>query len=129
MNPALDIANYLESQGIGTVGTNIFVGPVRPASQYVPINSIFVLGTGGYPPQRVLQTSTELKRPSVQVRVRWSSYEDGQAKAEAVYDTLESAGISGYLDVVADQSSPIPLGLDENNNYEWSLNFTLTYQT
>jgi len=112
MNPALDVANYLENQYakeeqtvacdlVGyeqfRVGTNIFVGPPRPASQYVPKNSIFVLGTGGYPPQRVLQTSTELKRPSVQVRVRWSSYEAGLAKAEAVYDTLESLKRKLYM--------------------------------
>jgi len=129
MDPAMDVANYLENQGIGTVSTDIFIGHIRPASQYVPVNSIFVQNTGGYPPQRFLQTVTELRRPSVQVLVRWSSYEAGQAKAEAIYDALESASISGYLDIVADQSAPIFLGLDENNNYGWSLNFTLTFQT
>jgi len=129
MNPALDVANYLENQGIGTVGTNVFVGAIKPVSQFVPVNSIFVLSTGGYPPQRVFQTTTELRRPSVQVRIRWNGYEAGLAKAEAVYNALESASIPGYLDVVADQSSPIFLGFDENNNYEWSLNFTLTCQT
>jgi len=128
MDPAMDVANYLENQGIGTVNTDIFIGHIRPASQHVPVNSIFVQNTGGRPPQRFLRTKTEIRYPSVQVLVRWSSYEAGQAKAEAIYDALESASISGYLDIVADQSAPLYLGLDENNNYGWSLNFTLTYQ-
>jgi len=127
MNPALDIANYLENQGIGTVGANIFVSPVRPVSQYVPVNSIFVLETGGYPPQRVHSNRSELRYPSIQIIVRWNDFANGYTKAQAIYDVLRAPHIPGYWDVLPDQSGSIYLGQDENSNYLWSLNFTAKY--
>ena len=130
-NPSLDVANYLSSAGIGlTLGANLFEGPIRPVSNSVPAQSVFVSApTGGFAPERTLGRTTELRRPVVQVRVRSPAWEDGQSLAQAVFETLENADIPGYLDVVMAQSQPMFIGEDENGNYHWSMDVELLYQT
>jgi len=128
-NPADDVKNQLNTKNVATSGTNLFVGPVRPVSQYVPANCLFVLAYGGAPGERFLSggAKTENRYPAVQVTVRWNDFPTGYAKARAVYDALDAETISGYWNVKGLQSEPLYIGQDENGNYRWTVNFELSY--
>ena len=84
-SPAEDIAQILEDGGIGTIGTDIFIGTV-PDTQDAPAAAIGVMDTGA------LFLSPKWKRDelTVQVLIRGPerAYTTGYAKAKAVMDTL-----------------------------------------
>ncbi len=128
-NPAQDVFDYLEAQEVAgeESDADIFIGPLRPVSSYVPVNSLFVLATGGPPAERFLSGGAKIENryPTVQVSVRWRTYAAGYEKARKVYDTLNFATISGYWNVTAQQSEPLFVGQDVKGNYRWSLNFAL----
>ena len=48
--PDNDIASRLQTAGVGTVGTNIFRGGMRPPSGVIPHAAVFVRPTGGVGP-------------------------------------------------------------------------------
>lgn len=115
-----EIAAYLATQSVGTVGTNIFIG-IIPDS---PDNCVALFEYGGSAPDLV---GTYVERPNLQVRVRNTSYSTGRAKCASVITALHTLGettLSGtrYLWVAAKQS-PISLGVDAKERYEWSINF------
>ena len=122
-----DVAAYLNTEEIGVLGNNLFTGPVRPVTQYVPANSLFVLGGGGSGAQRYLSggAKVENRHPSVQVSIRHLDYDDGKAKALEVHNALQAAKITGYWDCKVDQSAPFYLGF-QNDAYRWSVNCTLS---
>ena len=124
MNAACDIATFLEPRGIGVVGTDIFIGPVRPVSTVIPQNAVFVLGTGG-PAGARTHGNGETRYPTIQVRIRDTDLIAGGVKAENVYTALEGAKVPGYSDCVGLQSAPIFMQQDQNKLYHWSLNFEL----
>jgi len=116
-----DIGNYLEQNGIGVLGTDIFLGQL-PAS---PDNVVALFEYAGYPPW--LKLSCE--RPGLQVRVRSTHYTTGRTKIEKVTQVLHGVTeqtINGvrYVIIQAEQS-PFPLGRDENGRIEWAVNFTV----
>ena len=124
-DPALDIATHLQNNGLGTIGVDLFVSQVAPD----PEDAIFVVPPyGGLPAQRVLGGATEIRFPTVQVRVRRTSYATGYTAAKNAYAALQGANISGYMSCEVLQSEPIYLGTDENGWHSWSLNVRLTYQ-
>ncbi|MBW2084436.1 MAG: hypothetical protein JRI54_00170 [Deltaproteobacteria bacterium] len=126
MEPAHDIALALQQAGLGTLGVDIFKGPVRPANG-IPVDSIFVLATGGRAGQRIHSDRSEIRYPTAQIRVRAESFAEGYEKASAVYDALFDLRYPGYMDFLLLQSEPIYLGQDANGNYEWSLNVECSY--
>lgn len=83
-----DVADYLEAQGIGTVGTDIFIGHMPDS----PANCIAVIQSGGEPPELVGQINDQIERPRLVVRVRNTSYASGAAKANSVLKALHTAG-------------------------------------
>ena len=136
MDASTDVQTKLQAAGLGTAGTNLFRGPVRPvgtaAQGKTPANSIFVLSSGGREGDRVHFMNSEngpgeLRYPNVQVRVRNTGFDAGKSIAEQVYQALEGQLIAGYWDIRALQSEPVYIRQDENNNYHWSLNFELRY--
>lgn len=134
-NPGVDIANYLDANSTAvTLGTNLWYGPVRANSTNgaVPVEAVFVMGVGGREPDRVLGTATEIRFPTVQVRVRSSGFAAGAALAQTVNSVLQSASPStgnAYLDVMALQSEPVFVEQDKNMHYHWSLNYRCVLQT
>ena len=128
MSAEADITTYLQAQGVGTLGTNVFQGPIRPVSNHIPANSIFVRGSGGASAQRYLSGGARIenRHPNVQVTIRNTDHILGLAKAEEVHDALQAARISGYWDCKVEQSAPLSLGEDENNNNLWTVNCTLS---
>ena len=116
-----EVAEYLEDQGVGTVGTDIFVG-------YLPesvVPSLAVIDTGGLQPDRYLPT----KEPTFQIYIRSATYSSGKAKLDAVRDalhkqvntTLVSAG--EYIYFIFAISEGGHLGRNPAGQDEFSMNF------
>jgi hypothetical protein len=82
------LAAYLESQGEGTVGTDIF-RIHRPSS---PIACVSLHATGGYPPDRY----TQRERPTVMFFARAATPDDALRKAYSLYGKLH---VKQHLDL------------------------------
>lgn len=116
-----DIASHLQSQGIGTVGTNIFKGLLPDQ----PDNCIALFEYAGSPPD----LHWEGEYPGLQVRVRNKSYSAGREKIGSVVSKLhglceQTINSTRYLLLKANQS-PGGLGRDANGRNEWVVNFTV----
>lgn len=113
-----EVVTYLEAQGVGTFGTDLFIG-FEPES---PSNCVTFYPTGGRPPA----ASDEKEFPTMQVRVRNTKYTDGYDKAEEIF---------GYLHKEVDmlntfrgrcfavQSSPLFIGHGENGEFIFTQNY------
>lgn len=121
-----DIATYLASKGIGTVGVDLRKG-FMPDS---PDNLVVLFEYAGEPTEMTMgDGDSTLERPGLQVRVRNKSYPDGRAKIQSVADTLHGLaetvlGGKRYLLIRANQS-PESIGQDANGRNEWVINFSV----
>ena len=116
-----DIGNYLQAQGIGTLGTNIFLG-LMPDQ---PDNCVALFEFAGSPPD----LHWEGEYPGLQVRVRNTGYAAGRVKIEEVVTELHGAHeltLNGtrYLLIKA-RGSPEVLKRDANNRVELFVNFEI----
>jgi hypothetical protein len=127
--PDLDIANRLQAAGVGTVGTNIFTGGLRPKSSVVPAASIFVLPTGGTGPSPLLDGSggQNYSEPTVQILVRGDvgTYITTRTKAQTALDGVHTSTVSGYFQVLARTPQPLYLGQDDTEHPLFSVNVQL----
>lgn len=117
-----DIALYLQQQGIGVVGTDIFKGQL-PAS---PDDCIALFEYAGEPQDL---TDANLEYPGLQVLVRNKSYPAGRQKIEQVRNTLHGLTETTinnvrYLLIQARQS-PEALPRDENGRAIFVVNFRI----
>jgi hypothetical protein len=121
-NIAYSIASILESEGVGTLGTDIFVGTM-PES---PDKCLATYDSGGSPPEPNL-----IHRPNVMIHVRGNKqgYESASDLVFTTYTTLHNLGNFRYNDwwylLVWAASDPIWLGMDENNRPVFSINFNV----
>ena len=116
-----EIGAYLQSQGIGTLGADLFLG-LMPDQ---PDNCIALFEYAGSPPD--LHWNGEY--PGLQVRVRNKSYAAGRAKIEEVVTELHGAheltlNSTRYLLIKA-WGSPEVLKRDNNNRVEFFVNFQI----
>ena len=116
-----DISTYLKNQGVGTPGTDMFLGlmPDRPD------NCIALFEYAGSPPD--LHWNGEY--PGLQVRVRNKSYAAARTKIGEVMEKLHGLHeqtLSGtrYLLIKA-RGSPEVLKRDNNNRVELFVNFEI----
>jgi hypothetical protein len=121
-----DIAAYLQTAGIGTVGTDIFVGHLPDA----PSNCLAVIQNGGESPEMAGPITGQIERPRLIVRVRNSTYLNGSTKANAVLKALHTLGdqtLSGhrYLYIRA-VGSVNQLGRDHEKRSLFSVDFVVT---
>jgi len=140
MNPDNDIAQYLHDNGLGVYnqpfGNNIFLGPLQPPKTNlsgqvtIPTKSIWVIIGAGAEPDRVFGNAYRTHVAPVQIMVRGdpNKYLEGRDFAQAIWDAMEAANITGYGYCLAMQEHPVPTGNDMNGNPTWSLNFELLYQ-
>ena len=116
------IGAYLQSQGIGTLGANLFLG-LMPDQ---PDDCVALFEYAGSPPD--LHWNGEY--PGLQVRVRNKSYAAGRAKIEEVVTELHGLhetilnNSTRYLLVKA-RGSPEVLKRDNNNRVELFVNFEI----
>ena len=116
-----EIGTYLQSQGTGTLGTDLFLG-LMPDQ---PDNCTALFEYAGSPPD--LHWPGEY--PGLQVRVRNKSYGAGREKIGKIMGLLHGlheSELSGtrYLLVKA-RGSPEVLKRDNNNRIEWFVNFEI----
>jgi len=130
---ANDIADVLETEGIGTVGTNIFRGPLRPFTQLsstdvIPRNALFVsLPIPGPDPVPMAGSAYEMIRiASVQIIVR--NTDTSSNKAQQTYDVLASLTPDNYiaLEMIGSGPAYIP-GIDANRGNLWTINLHAIY--
>lgn len=115
--PLLDeIAARLVAQGVGTTGSNIFLG----SKAVIPTGAgpyLTLVETGGSGPTRIQnKTSANTQRPTAQVAVRAQSYSSARTMCKAAYDALDgvfNTVLSGtlYHSMTARQE-PTDIGLD-----------------
>ena len=130
-NPALDIATELDgNSAVGlTIGTDLFVGQQRDVSSQTPKNSVFIFGNSGVPPIRSMGEVEEIRRVLINIRVRWSSFEDGDTKIRVIMNFLQALEISGYISsVMLTESEPLILGQDGQGLHMWSLGAEIVYR-
>lgn len=116
-----EIGTYLQSQGTGTLGADLFLG-LMPDQ---PDNCIVLFEYAGSPPD--LHWNGEY--PGLQVRVRNKSYAAGRAKIGEVVKELHGLHeqvLNGtrYLLIKA-RGSPEVLQRDANNRIEFFVNFEI----
>lgn len=117
-----DIAEYLEDQAIGTVGTNIFVGHMPDS----PDVCIAVYPYAGEP----APVEWEGEFPRVQIRVRDDDYATGWATSYAIFEALHQltettieTELYHYIEALG---SPEQIGRDNKNRINFVLNFRVT---
>jgi hypothetical protein len=71
-----DLATYMQTNSIGTIGTNLFKGYMPDAVN----TGVCILDTGGPEPDKYLPT----KKPTFQIYIRATDYITGKAKMDAV---------------------------------------------
>lgn len=129
MNPAsVDIANILAAYPIFglTFATNLFVGK-EPDT---PDNCVTIFDTPGEPPERLLtKVPTFVWRPSIQIRVRDTSYIAGWFLINQIQSTLHNRGPeirndTRYLTMFCEQEAAL-LDWDENNRVRFVTTFGL----
>lgn len=114
-----DIAQYINDNAIGVLGTNLFEGNLPDT----PDNAIVVIETGGTQPDRDLP----LRSPTFQVYIRNVSYSSGRTKLEAVralLHQLSNKTIGGtYFYYILAISEGGHVGRDDNSRDLFSINF------
>lgn len=115
--PVLDeIAARLVAQGVGTTGSNIFLG----SKAVIPTGAgpyLSLIETGGLSPTRVHNIAgASTTRPTVQVLVRATSYPAARSMAKAAYDALDgvwNTTLSGtFYQKITARQEPTDIGLD-----------------
>jgi hypothetical protein len=112
-----EIGAYLVAQGIGTLGTDLFLGEIPPKA---PDAAVGLIETGGRAPEHTFGSAVGApawESPSLQVLARAKTYVAARNKAHDIYkklDGLSNTTLSGvfYLSVFAIQS-PFALGRDD----------------
>ena len=121
---ASDIAEYLEDQTLGTVGTDMFFGYMPPT----PNACIVTIAEGGRPRDQV---QIDIERGMLRIDVRDVEYVDAEATIYAISTTLHeltNATIEGvkYYYISSQQSAPTNAGRDNNGRVILSWRFEVT---
>ena len=126
--PDLDIANQLQTAGVGTVGTNIFRGGIRAAKpSTIPHAAIFVRPTGGSIQTLIDDGARNYETPTVQILIRGDvgTYVTTYNKAQSALTAVHQSTVSGFFQVLARTPQPLYLGLDDTEHPMFSVNVEL----
>jgi len=123
----LVLANFLESQGIGTVGTNIFTNRL-PEN---PDEAVAIFEYSGRAPVMILSGDIVIEQPSVQVLVRTKSFAESESLIYQIRDlitdlcniNLDNLYILGILPL----GTPAVLERDNENRIIMFCNFDTTF--
>jgi hypothetical protein len=124
------LASYLDGLGYGNffatgyeTTNNIFIN-YQPES---PDDIISVFDTGG---EGSIIGFPDTKR-SVQIIVRNAKHNDGNYISWAIHNALTNSSNNGFLSIdgqnmlIKSRNTPFAIGRDENNLFEWSMNFDI----
>jgi len=128
MNPAsIDIKDMLVAEAsLGlTFATNLFVGK-EPAT---PDNCVTIFDTPGFPPDKMYDQSACYDRPSVQIRVRNTSYLTGWQLIHAIKEFLhcrnQSTWNSTLYSAIFCSQEPALLDWDSNDRARFVSTFDI----
>ena len=106
-----EIAAYLVSKNIGTLGTDLFAAFMPDK----PDNCVALFEYAGQPMELTMGDSDPvLERPGLQVKVRNTDYQTGKAKIDDIVDVLHGLA-NQVLSVPAAESEPAPEGPNGDN--------------
>ena len=77
-----NIAEYLETEGFGTRGEDIFIGFLPDDEDEFADNVVFIDQTGGIAPDKDIPVA----KPTVQIVVRSAEYDNGFEKLQQIFD-------------------------------------------
>lgn len=112
-------------------GGNMVMGSERAKDETMPNLAVFVLQTGGPPPQPFLDSagvSWKLVRVQVKVRSQVDDQITGQAIAVALSQKAHLATIAGYVQCLVQEAVPNYLGADERGLCRWSFNVEMQFK-
>lgn len=123
-----DLGDYLSTQGVGTVGTDIFLSNMPDA----PDDCLAIFESGGFESVHTMSTGpglAVLERPSIQVLCRSKRYDtarDLARQVDLVLNGVRDTVINGitYNYIVA-QQSPMQVGKDSLDRQEVAQNFRI----
>ena len=121
---AEDIASLLASLGHGTVAEDIFINK-EPDGPGVSDCVITLYDTDPWSPPEL---SYDWEYPGLQVRVRWSSYQEGKAKARELMQALHGyVGTVGSIKyhLIRVANGPVALGEDSKGRPRFTFNLEL----
>lgn len=120
-----NITAYLVAQGIGTEGTDIFIGDMPPNVS----NCVMVKLTGGESPNQYVN----VLRLTVQIMVRNTNPDTAKTKAYDIYDLLHNQDDNfvletGGVDVMRSEAISFPSQIlkDEEGRVYYSTNYLMT---
>lgn len=117
MSLALEVGNLLENYSFGTVEEDI----LGFEKQDNPANAIFIIPSAGSPHEIIRESG-------IQIIVRNEDTEICEEKANEIYEFLRSLDNvnlgSFYIYDIETESDLIPLGFDNKQRYEISMNFS-----
>lgn len=122
---AAALATAAQTAALGTLGTDLFVGPVRNAGTGIPKRAVFFLDYGAPAPEPYMQTakaSLWSHRVQVTVRDEPTQWARGETTARAFLEALHRGTVSGAVDVLA-LNGPNPLGADGDGCPRFTINF------
>lgn len=114
------IKNLLVAAGLGTFGTNLFIG-YMPDS---PATATALFDSGGEDPDDYL---LEIQKATFHILVRSTDYSAGRQKLDDIYALLhgkanfEENGVYFYNILAISRGGHI--GRDDQNRDQWSINF------
>jgi hypothetical protein len=125
MGMVQDITTYLQTQGVGTKGTDLFYAHMPDSAESTYDNVVCCFEYEGEP----TETSGE-ERPGLHIEVRNTSYDTAYEKIKTIRDMLDgitNTFIGGvfYQNIHATTSGPIPLGMDEKDRHKLAINFSI----
>jgi len=127
-----DMATYLQENGIGVVGTDIFKSARHDTK--TPETAIALYEYAGRAPAYVHDmVGAAWENPSLHIEVRAKRYATARGKADSIFRLLDSMtdvliGTRRYISVRALQS-PFDLGPDENGREIVACNFAVEVES
>ena len=128
----LDVAAVLQTGGVGTIATNIFVGTLPDT----PDDCVAVVETGGIAPDHTMgagpatiigAATAAVERPRFQILVRDTSYAKARVVSQQSHNLLDGLVDRTINSVLYHRieavQSPIDIGRDDNDRQMFSLNF------
>lgn len=129
-DPTVDVAAHLAAAGLDlTLGTNLFMGPVRAQSADVPAAAVFVHAQGGEGPEPYLGAGASTWEVEVEVTVRAEAqdFNGGRTRARAIIQAVHLATVAGYYSVRSEDAEPDYLEADDAGCHEWAVAFTVAW--
>jgi len=128
MNVDSDVVDFLDTNIDDlTKGTNLFQGDVLSISDHIPTNAVFIQTLAGGAPERSMGEDSELRRPQVNIVIRWSTHAAGETLTREIQDTLQGATVTGYQDLIPLQSAPNTIERNQGGDRFWTLMYELVY--